>query len=624
MQARDEIVYYLIDHPLKEEKAVVFNRDKTIEALNQRKEGMKIRKNLRVSKKEDVQEEHLLVAEESIINEYYEARERSRSLAIFLFFAGLTVSYLLFDSLFSLGYLPLVSFLTRNFKTLTPELVNLYADVGAQLVAPILGIFLGLSPLILSGIATRREIKKAGKYKEYAKSIGCLKDCELTAVEDECLSSFYEDSKNLVRETREQTENLRNSKSKHEKIESCRKMRDYFEKLSILTKLHKLDEVNEYYHHLHASFYNLEIRLKNPRFWRNDERYMKQTLGDLGITFDGSHASRRRKAGSQRYMRGLTILTVLVGVAILSGAILSSGFYTINENEAAVVVEYNFNELGSDPFIELIKGNSTNFRADLIATINKERSGGNTRIMKYDDSSVLPFMTPFGKLYWHLPPPFGKHHKLNLEIREFHLKIPLIFTVATDQEGRSLIYVTLTPDADGNPLTKDVGFRSISAQDLFDIQFSPGTRLSVMMLDVKGRFNITSLDPDYALWIKDSYGNMDERIKDFGFYGEIAGDPRGDELIEAYLSSILSTYVWQERYPLIFQKGQQKYPELSSQALEPAVANFIVENPRVLTDGFVEALSSQDFIQSIGIDLQKGAGINVLEGITTQMYEGFL
>src|SRR3990170_4667362 len=165
MQARDEIVYYLIDHPLKEEKAVVFNRDKTIEALNQRKEGMKIRKNLRVSKKEDVQEEHLLVAEESIINEYYEARERSRSLAIFLLFAGLTVSYLLFDSLFSLGYLPLVSFLTRNFKTLTPELVNLYADVGAQLVAPILGIFLGLSPLILSGIATRREIKKAGKYK---------------------------------------------------------------------------------------------------------------------------------------------------------------------------------------------------------------------------------------------------------------------------------------------------------------------------------------------------------------------------------------------------------------------------------------------------------------------------
>jgi hypothetical protein len=144
-----------------------------------------------------------------------------------------------------------------------------------------------------------------------------------------------------------------------------------------------------------------------------------------------------------------------------------------------------------------------------------------------------------------------------------------------------------------------------------------------MMLDIKGRFTITSLE-DYALWVKNSYGKMDERIKEYGFYGEIAGDPRGDELIEAYLSSILSTYLWQERYPMIFLKGQLQYPELSSEALESVVAKFMVDNPRILTEGFVEALVSEDFIQSIGIDLERGAGIDVLEGITTYMYEDFL
>ena len=623
MQARDEIVYYLIDNPLKDEKIVIFNRDKMPEALNQRKEGMKIKKVLRVSKKETGQEDRLLDAEKFLINEYHEARERSRSSAIFLFFAGLTISYLLFSFLFNLGYLPLTSFLIRNFKTLTPELVNRYADLGAQLVAPILGIILGLSPLILGVIVMRKEIKKAGKCKEYAKFVGDLAECELVAVEDESSSSFYEDSKDLVRGTREQAENLRNSQGRSDKIESCRKIRGYLEKLSALTVLHKLDEVTDYYHRLNVSFYNLETSLKNPRFWRNDERYMKQTLGDFEITHYGPPVNRRRKAEVPKNVRKLTVLKVLLGVAILFGAIFYSGFYTVNKNETAVVVEYRFNELVSEPFIELIKGNLTNFRADLIAIINQERSGGNTRIIKYDDSPVLPFLTPFGKLYWHLPPPFGKQYKMSFETHEFHLKVPLIFTVATDQEGRDLMYFALTPDADGNPLTKDLGFRYISVQDLFEIQFSPETKLAVMMLDVKGRFNITSLE-DYALWMKNSYGKMDQRIKESGFYGEIAGDPRGDELIEAYLSSILGTYLWQERYPIIFQKGQQKYPELSPQALEPAVANFMVENPRTLTDGFVEALSSQDFIKKIGVDLQKGAGINVLEGITTEMSEGFL
>jgi len=94
MEARDEIVYYLIDHPVKEERIVVFNRDKMIEALRQQKEGAKIRRVLHISKREDDQKDRLLDAEGFLVNECHKARAKSRSLAILLFFIGLAITYL--------------------------------------------------------------------------------------------------------------------------------------------------------------------------------------------------------------------------------------------------------------------------------------------------------------------------------------------------------------------------------------------------------------------------------------------------------------------------------------------------------------------------------------------------
>jgi hypothetical protein len=319
----------------------------------------------------------------------------------------------------------------------------------------------------------------------------------------------------------------------------------------------------------------------------------------------------------------MTRLALLAGLVMLAVGILHRGFFTLNENEVAVVVEYELGELVGEPLNKLVRGRLEDFRADLIAIINEQHSGGKTRIVWYDDPSILPFLTPYGKLYWHLPPPFGKHHKINLELHDYHLIIPLIVPVAFDQEGRPLIYYVLTPDVDGDPLTEDPGFRFISAHDLFEIQFSPEVELPVMMLDVKGRFKITSLER-YALWVRDSYGQMDKLIKEYGIFGEMVMVPYGDRLIEAYLSSILDIYVWRVRYPELLEMAQQRYSELPPQALDSVIARFMMEDPETLTDGFVDFLSSPEFVEMTGIDLEGGVGIDVLEEIFTGMYEGAL
>jgi len=322
-------------------------------------------------------------------------------------------------------------------------------------------------------------------------------------------------------------------------------------------------------------------------------------------------------------MKASTILKLLAGLAMLFGVILYRGFYTLSENEVAVVVEYETSELIGNPLNELVRGKIEKFRADLIAIIYEQHSGGKTKIVRYGDLPVLPFLTPYGRLYWHLPPPFGKHYKISLELHDYHVTIPLINTAAVDQEDRSLMYYVLTPDVDGDQLTRDPGFQIISAHDLFEIQFSPEAELAAMMLYVKGQFKITNLE-NYALWVKDSYGQIDKLIEEYGFYGEMVGGPYGDELIGAYLSSILDIYVWEERYPVLFQATVEKYPELPPSALESTMAKFMIENPEKLTEGFVDYLASPEFVNMTGVNLERGVGIDFLEEITTEMYEGTL
>jgi len=280
MLRKNEVVYHLIEHPFKEEKTIVFDRDKILETLNQFKEGMKLKRILHAPQKEDGQKDKLLVVEESLVEDYEKSSERSKGWTIFSIFGGLSLCYLLFTPLFRLGYLPLITFLMRNFKTITPEVINAYVDLGAQLAALAAGMFLGLSPLILSGVVSYDALKRARKDKKHAELMRDLEKCELEIVENESLASFYKDSKDLTEEIRELAQNLRKIKDRYGKIETCKRIRDHLEKVIIITKLYDLNGVNEHYHTLHDSFYDLENRLKNPRFWRNDEKYMRELLGD--------------------------------------------------------------------------------------------------------------------------------------------------------------------------------------------------------------------------------------------------------------------------------------------------------------------------------------------------------
>ncbi|MFQ6081193.1 MAG: hypothetical protein ACE5OW_05965 [Candidatus Bathyarchaeia archaeon] len=280
MLGKDEIVYYLIEHPFKEEKIIVFDRDKILESLNQFKEGMKLRRILHVPQKEDGQKDKLLAVEKSLVEDYEKSSERSKGWIIFSTFGGLALCYLLFKPLFRLGYLPLINFLIRNFKTVTPEIINAYVDPGAQLAALAIGMILGFSPLIFGGVVSYDALKRARRDKKHAELMRKLEKCELEIVENESLASFYKDSTDLIGEIREQAEGLRKIKDRYEKIEPCKRIRDHLEKVIIITKLYELNGVNEHYHRLHDSFYDLENRLKNPRFWRNDEKYMRELLGD--------------------------------------------------------------------------------------------------------------------------------------------------------------------------------------------------------------------------------------------------------------------------------------------------------------------------------------------------------
>jgi len=279
MLGKNEIVYYLIEHPFKEEKTIVFDPDKILETLNQFKEGMTVKRILHVPQKEEGQKDQLLAIEKSLVNDYEEGSERSKGWTILYLFGGLALSYLFFQPLFRLGYFPLINFLIRNFKTATPELINAYVDPGGQLAALTIGMILGFSPLILGGVVAYDALKKARKDEEQAQLMRDLKRCALEIVENESLASFYKDGKDLIEETREQAEKLRKARDRYEMIEACEKVRDYLEKLTITTKFYELNGINEHYHKLNDSFYDLEERLKNPRFWRNDKKYIRELLG---------------------------------------------------------------------------------------------------------------------------------------------------------------------------------------------------------------------------------------------------------------------------------------------------------------------------------------------------------
>lgn len=606
MEAKEEISYYLIEHPFKNKKTIVFDREGAFKILN---EDTKLKKVLHVSQKTKGQKEKALVFERSLIENSEKKIEKWRGLVVFLCLVSLAPTYLFFPILFNFGYLPTTRYLTENLNSITPEIVNRYLNFWAQIAPPVIGTILGFLPpiLALAYLWTHAPFLATRSGKRYIKLLKDLKKQDFRIFENEKLLFFSKESKNLIKSCRREAEILRISKAKSNRIKACQKIKDLLEKIAIVARIHKLDAICYYFNDLYQSFYHLERRLIKRRFWQNNEKILKKLLGnDFGKKGRKKNEKIARKLIRRISKKKPIILGAFFGFLVVGGTIFCSGFYILDDSEVAIVVEYRIGDLFGE-----------NFRADLVAIINKEHSGGTYKIVRYEDSGIL---APFGKVFWHLPWPFGKHHKISLKPHDFQLRSQLIFEIARDQEGRPLMYALLTSDVDGNSLTDDPGFKFISAHDLFAMRFDPEAEMEVMILDVKGSFEIVDLEK-YAVWLKDSYSQMDKLIERLGFYAEIAKGPYGDNYIETYLSYILPTlYVWRIRFPTLLEKANKTYPWLPIEELVSIVAKSMIENPEIMTNGFIEFLKSAEFIEMAGLDFKKDVGIEFSKEITTKIY----
>ena len=144
--------------------------------------------------------------------------------------------------------------------------------------------------------------------------------------------------------------------------------------------------------------------------------------------------------------RGATL-----GLLLLALVAFFSGFYTLNEGEAAVVSKF---------------------------------FGMEVRVVEPGARPALE--TPFGPLYWHLPWPLEVSHKVGLGARELELADPMVFSVSPNY------YLIMTKD----------GFRYAYPGELAD--------LNLMVLHVRVRFRVTNL----TAWANvDRFGGGEELVE---------------------------------------------------------------------------------------------------------------
>jgi len=318
-----------------------------------------------------------------------------------------------------------------------------------------------------------------------------------------------------------------------------------------------------------------------------------------------------------------TTQALLMGFTILITVVLARGLFVLDEGELAVVIEYGSHEVIWTPLGKLLEGDVGGFRSDFVAFIYGLHSGGEVKPVRYGDPAFLDISATFGKLYWHLPPPFGKHYKIEQVIYDFKLTIPLINPILGDLENRPLLSEYLTPDVDGDPSTIDIGFHLISAHDVFETRFSPETEFPAYYLTVNGQFTVSN-EPMYVMWVKNSYGQMDELIQQNGFYSEIIYGPFADKLVAIYISEVFQTYLWRVRLPELAEAAHILYPELDQAEIKTFVANEITKNPEILIEGFTVFLSSPEYYEVYGVSLEHLTGISIKDEIYVEIYEGTL
>ncbi len=314
-----------------------------------------------------------------------------------------------------------------------------------------------------------------------------------------------------------------------------------------------------------------------------------------------------------------------LGIPLLS--FLGSGFFILEENEVAVVVEYNLSELlqsNSDPwthFIALKEGQLPNGTMKLVGTESK-------------DSPLLSIQDK--DLYWHLPSPFGKHLKIDI-FQDFQVEIPLIipdYLYERDDEGN---IIEIIRDDLGEPVVIGYFFVTIEGIKFYSPEtwtkqrYDPDFTLDVLKVVVTGLFKVTDVET-YASFLKDSHANKIEWIEGLGFYGEMTNPPLIKDLLEDfYLDEALMTYILNLKLPLVMITFMDQYPDQSENFIVKKTLEYLIEYPETLINristnngtipNFEDFITSNEFIEESGVDIEELFGINIADRMEVNLYE---
>lgn len=270
MRGKNELIYHLIRNPMSEGETIAYDKYELEKILEELEEGTKITRILNVPEKKDGQESMLLIFERGLCENYKKESQRFRGWKHFLRVGiGGAITYLAFPTLLAFG-------INLPFRIFGPWRGPWPTQI--QIGTFTLGLIFALLPYLIVRSWTRKISAQGSELKKYGKLIPRLNQAELKLVENENLAHFYEDTEALVKAIHEEIKGLTQTKSKDKKLKACRNIQKYLQRIFGRTKSYGLYGLDEYFYGLQTSFYSLEKLMEKPRFWRNDEKYIRKII----------------------------------------------------------------------------------------------------------------------------------------------------------------------------------------------------------------------------------------------------------------------------------------------------------------------------------------------------------
>jgi len=319
------------------------------------------------------------------------------------------------------------------------------------------------------------------------------------------------------------------------------------------------------------------------------------------------------------------LIALGLGIPILS--FLVNGFFTLEQDQAAVIVEYNLSELlssNSDPW--------THF----IALKEGQLPGGEETLVGRRSRNDPLFSILEKDLYWHLPAPFGKNLKIDI-YQDFQVEIPLVipdYMYERDDEGN---IIELVRDDLGDPVVFGYYFVTMEGIKFYTpdtwtrLRYNPDFELNVLKVVVTGEFKVTDVNT-YAVSLVDSHKNKIDWMEALGFYGEITNPPMvKDQLESFFLDEALREYILEFKLLAVMSIIAEQNPDSSQSMIIREALEYFMENPKNLIDristsegtipNFEDFITSDMFIEQSGVDIEDLFGIDIAAQMEVRLFE---